>query len=537
MMPSRKKTSLALSVFICLLGSFLIYYSTTYGPWVGSDSAGYYEVGRNLAAGHGLVVIRASGLVVPLYLRPPLFPFVLGIAQSMGFEMLEFNRFLNIILFGVFLFILGRGTNIPGQSYVYPVSFMVLIIASSTFIQVFTGAMSEPIFFTLGTLSLALLLSYFHSRNHWFLGFSAILAGLTFLDRFIGAAFIVVGAIMIMWQDQWKIKRVWRDLLLFTGVGLVPFLVWLIGLFKTGYTPGVYQFGKEDIWHILEPFRVSLVEHVWKWLPGLSILGNLHYRTKLLILFLLMISLLFVVYQSMRKATSDGMSNLVKMGSFSFGIWSLLFVISIIILAFSYVFVESPKPALDDRVLSPLQLFFWGMLLSGLFSFHLLNRRRNFPWILICVFVLSTAAFNIPDTAAVVSEFHERGFALTNIRWRSSGVIRELNDLPESIPIVTNESAAILFYTERPAYEIPELVEGIPVKSFQTFGDNPSNVAERVFREEGAVLVLFDTIYWQFWPLYGQETQHRLDEFISGLFVYYDGWDGSIYLYKPPEPE
>lgn len=145
-MKTRKKISLAVSVFLCLLGGFLIFYSTTYGPGVGSDSVEYYEVGRNLSAGRGLVVIRASGLVVPLYLRPPLYPIVLGIAHSMGFVMLEFNRYLSMISFGIFLFVLGRGTHLLDQRFLYPICFTFLIITSPTFIHAFSSAMSEPIF-------------------------------------------------------------------------------------------------------------------------------------------------------------------------------------------------------------------------------------------------------------------------------------------------------------------------------------------------------------------------------------------------------
>jgi hypothetical protein len=97
-----------------------------------------------------------------------------------------------------------------------------------------------------------------------------------------------------------------------------------------------------------------------------------------------------------------------------------------------------------------------------------------------------------------------------------------------------DETAAILFYTERPAYEISELVAGIPLDTYCPFGANLTNVEEKVFREQGAALVLFDSVYWQFWQLYEQDTQRRLDEFISGLYLYYDGWDGKIYFIDRP---
>lgn len=533
-MNSRRKISLTVSVIFCLLGGYLIFYSTTYGLGVGSDSVEYYEVGRNLAAGRGLVVIRASGLVVPLYLRPPMYSIVLGIAHSAGFIMLEFNRYLNIILFVVFLFVLGWGTYLLDRRYLYPICFILLIITSPTFIQAFSYAMSEPIFFSLGILSVSLLISYLQSRNRIKLSLSALLAGMTSLTRFNGAAFILVGVILLLWECSKKTNRAFRDLLLFLSFSLSPMILWLIGLFKVGYTPGVYQFEGANFWSGLAPFRISLVDHMWKWFPVLSILGNIKYRMKLLVLLLLMICLLILVTSLVRKARSGRNGDQITKDMYPVAVWLLLFIISIAILAFSYIFVEFPKPALDDRVFSPIQLSFWGSILAILFFIAFSNRKAIYPWIFICVFVFGTIAFNIPKTVSVVTEFHEKGIALTSNRWRSSGVIREVLKLPESVAIISNETAAILFYTERPAYEIPELTVGIPVEAYRPFGTNLNNVEENVFQEQGAALVVFDSVYWQFWTIYEQDTQRRLDEFISGLYLYYDGWDGSIYFANPP---
>ncbi len=535
MLLTKKKIFFAVDILLCLFGSALIFYATTSELWAGSDSVEYYEVARNIAAGRGTVVIRPSGLIVPLYLRPPLYPITLSIARFVGIEMLEFNRYLNIGLFSVFLFVLGWSANIKDQNYMYAICFTTLIISSPTFIQVFSGAMSESIFFTLGLLSVALLIQYLRTNNRRHLSFSAVLAGLATLTRFNGVVYILLGAFMIMWQCKWRIKQAWRDLFIFVWLSLIPVLLWLIGLFKVGYTPGIYSNEIENIWKTLMHFRVSLVELMWKWFPGFSIFGNQNYRGKLYIIALFMVGLFLLVLVCHKRKKTDRNPILAQSGTYQIVIWSSLFVLFILIHAFSYVFVEHPRPALNDRIFSPVQLCFWGVILSSLFYISDTYFRRGFRWILIGIFMVSTVASYIPQTVSTLSELSTNESGITSKSWRSSDVMQELKRLPESIPIISNESAAIMFYTERPVYEITELVQGIPLETYRPFGEDPDRVEEMIFQKQGAVLVLFDTIYWQFWPLYEQDTQSRLDSFTSGLYTYYDGWDGSIYFYRPPQ--
>jgi hypothetical protein len=529
---TKKKITFAVYIFLCLFGSFLIFYATASELWAGSDSVEYYEVARNIAAGRGTVVIRASGLIVPLYLRPPLYPITLSIARFTGINMLEFNRYLNIGLFSVFLLALGWSANLSDQNSSYAICFTTLIITSPTFIHVFSGAMSESIFFTLGVLSVALLVQYLRTKNRRYLSISAVLAGLATLTRFNGVAFIFLGAFMIVWQWKWRITKAWRDLFLFVCISLAPVLLWLIGLFKVGYTPGIYNNESMDIWKTLTHFRVSLVELMWKWFPGFSIFGNQNYRGMLYIIALFMVGLFLLVLVCHKRKKADRNITLAQAGTYQIVIWSSLFILFILIHAFSYVFVEHPRPALDNRVFSPVQLCFLGVILSSLFSLSDTNYRRGFHWILIGIFMVSTVASYIPQTVSTLSELSKNESSITSNSWRSSDVMQELKRLPESIPIISNNTAAIIFYTERPAYEISELVEGIPQEIFQPFGQNPDHVDERVFRDQGAVLVLFtDGIFSQFWPIYQQKTKSRLDSLTLGLNVYYSGQDGAIYFY------
>jgi hypothetical protein len=131
---------------------------------------------------------------------------------------------------------------------------------------------------------------------------------------------------------------------------------------------------------------------------------------------------------------------------------------------------------------------------------------------------------------------HLNGGGYTGKRWQESEVIEALKTIPDDIRLISDETPAILLHTERPAYEIAELWHREALEHPQTFGDDMSDEAQRVFREDGAALVLFNSAYWQFDGLYFEKTQERFDLFTRGLYEYYRGWDGAIYFYEEYQP-
>ena len=67
------------------------------------------------------------------------------------------------------------------------------------------------------------------------------------------------------------------------------------------------------------------------------------------------------------------------------------------------------------------------------------------------------------------------------------------------------------------------------------FGDGPSG-EERIFREVGAALILFDTIRPQLQLIYPGEGELRTELLTSGLTPYAELSDGTIYYYPAVQP-
>jgi hypothetical protein len=132
-------------------------------------------------------------------------------------------------------------------------------------------------------------------------------------------------------------------------------------------------------------------------------------------------------------------------------------------------------------------------------------------------------------------EHHRDGAGYTGIRWRNSGTIEGMQELSPNIPIITNEPAAVLFLTGRTAYEIEELSRTAPLTDYVRYGEELDDPVQQLFREDGAALVLFDSFYWQLYPIYDDETPLRLEAFTQGLRLVSDSWDGGIYFYGEAE--
>jgi hypothetical protein len=87
-----------------------------------------------------------------------------------------------------------------------------------------------------------------------------------------------------------------------------------------------------------------------------------------------------------------------------------------------------------------------------------------------------------------------------------------------------------MLHLDRAAYDLPEIQRAERLPNFDRFGDG-NTPEERVFREEGAALVLFDSIRGQLYGIYREDAESRLEVLTQGLQLYLAGNDGAIYFY------
>lgn len=524
--------SAVLVVILSLLGGIIVLHAMRLGPWIGSDSVEYFEAANNLADGDGLNLIRASGDRVPLTLRPPLYPIILGIGILSGLEMVEATKILNVVLMIGFLLVLGISVQMLVGSSLLTLATAVLGLAAPNVHQNFTGAMTEPLFITFSIASLVIVVGYAQestTRKILFLG--AICAAAATTARFIGFTAVITGSFAVLLLSR---RNVWRrvaDAALFAGIGALPILVWFIAIASRGFQPGNADWPINSLWTAIAPVRIAVVDSLWGWFHLESVIPNAAYDPRLVTLLFIFLAVPFVTLAVMRRNSvsaaiarrSPSVQLAINFSGFS--------AVYLLLLTATYVFVAVPKPALIDRLLFAIPLFLGIGLLCISYFIGSIGRYKAYAGVVPLALSLVFAASNARAVITYAGDLNREGFGYSSQRWRESAAIETLGNLPLDRAIVSNHADAVLFFVGRPAFQIPELENGEPSIEYLAFGERPKTLAEKLFRENGAALALFDTAFWDFYELYGEATEDRLKALTGGLYLYADLSDGGIYFW------
>jgi len=538
--PDKKRIPLKdwlalISIFlISLVGFLVIIYATRWGPWVFSDSTEYIVSAKNLLAGHGLGLYGPSGAFHPLSLHPPFYSLLLSFFGLFGADLLVTARWLDAILFGLTILLVGVSLYMITKSSWLSIGGSFLLLSMPGLVEIYSGAMSEPLFIFTGLVGIFLILCFIKNERYILLISAALFSGLSLLTRYAGFAFIITGifALLVFNQKPWK-KRITHSLIYGT-ISILPIIGWRIWLKVLSISSQQFGIGVNPM-ELFTRFRLSVMEIIWSWLPFTSVLPQYSYnlaRNLLLILLILML-ILFALAAMMRHKNNQKLFD--SNNGLMFAVLMFVFILAyLLILAFSYIFTH-PTPDLVARTLLPahiaILLCFFSLLLFFIRAWSSIKPLILIPIILI----IGVSISYVHDSVDIISNYHQSGFGYTSRSWRESETLHTIEKLPSDIPLISNESAAVLFYTGRPTYDISELINNAPQILTNRFGDDLTDPVQNEFRNNGAALVLFNTYNWQFYQLYGDQTAERMQNLTKGLYLYSQLKDGAIYMYNPPE--
>jgi hypothetical protein len=528
MMKLSPKISLLLLAFLGLAAAGLILYVTTWGPVIFSDATGYLTVARNILAGNGIGSYEASGNFGVMTLHPPFYSILLAFFGLTGLDVVVITRWLQALSFGLVVFFSGLGLWRLSNSLWLGVCGALTLLASPLLLYLFTLAMSEPPFLLFSvSATLALLLALRQGSFKW-LALAAICAGLSVVTRLVGLAWVTVGVLMvaIFWPGGWKGRL--AAVLCHGGIGILPFALWQgwvqFIVHPESRVRAALQLGKS-----LMEFRLAVVEIFLSWLPFATRLPNVHYRIKLLmILALAALSIgltILAIWRVARRNRSDA-APLIQAASL---LW--LSLMAYLGMAAAGYVVTNPTPDLNDRTLSPTLLIALGLTFVTCAAIY--RAWPTQPWRhalpLVCAGVIVASGWQ--QSIKMLQDYHQSGNGYLSQSWRQSATLLAAMELPADTPLISNEFSALAFWVGRPVYPINEVVALKSQDLNVRFGDDAADDAQRVFRERGAALVIFDTIRWQLDPLYFDQTSDRLAAMTRGLTVYGDYGDGAIYFY------
>jgi len=514
-------------VAMAVLAATLVAYETDPLPWANSDSVEYVVSARNLIQGKGLGLFQASGDFSPIAHFPPLYPLLLSSAALVGADPLLGARWLSAAAFAIYVLLVGLSAQHFLGSRLLGLAVGAVMLTSARLVYLFGGAISESVFLPLAFGSTILALLYAERTGRTLLVAAAATASLAAMTRYAGLSLALSGPLILVLLSRQPLSRRLLDSMALAFMSVLPVAVW------TFYARTAYHSGPprevsiivDGLWDRLQGFRGAMVGTLWSMVPFAEVWPPLRYLAKLTLIVLAVgaasVAVGLFLHRSRRRAGPDPRDRPARLVA-GLTIFALSYITGLAVASASTV----PAPDVDFRMLSPLLAALW-LSLMGLGAF---SGRRG---VIALAFGLSLFAViqNVPATRSSVARLHESGDGYTSLVWRSSSVIEAVRDLPSDVALISNESAALLLWTQRPAFDIPELQRERGRDTFRAFGLEPEDPIETRFRTQGSALVIFPSIIRQLRPLYGLRTEERLDSLTHGLNVFAELPDGVIYFY------
>ncbi len=494
--PGSKILPYILLIIFIATGMFLVWYSSVWGAGLISDSFQYTAGARSLATGHGFSLPYGEGELQPMTKYPPIFSVLLAGFELLGGTALQGARFLNIILFGVNIFLVFYSTRRLAGSHGFALLAALLFTVSFAIVEVHSWALSEPLYISLSLTAILLLQKYFEETKSTWLLRAALAASAAFLTRYVGVSLVLaMDMVLLLNRNAWK-QRI-RDLFLFGLIAVLPMALWSL----RGYLLTRTLNDRTLAFHPLTLKNyISAIDVLYGWFfPAALVQGA---EKIFLALTAAALILLLLFFWRSRKASTFGWTedfHPEKKISLLHGIYILLYLLVIIA---SKTWLDDDI-GLSDRILSPMLVSLLILLAAGL-SLLWNNYGKVRPFVVLIG--LGLLAYYTVGTFVSVQDFHDTGLGIARRGWSRSEVIQSLRSYP-GIPMYTNSNSSLYLWSDRAGYGIPD---------FETLKQKGTDAR--------VLLVIFDHV---------PPTGKRLDELISGLKLIDQDQVASIYALDP----
>lgn len=469
---------------IAALGGFLFSYATPDGLALVNDSVGYINGAQNLADGRGYVRNSGGDELKPITNFPPLYSLVLSVLLRSGLQPFEAAWWLGFILYLVNLVLVGLlGWQVTG-SRGFGAAAAAVFGALEPFFRFQLAAMSEPVFFLTHFLGLLAAGRYFQTRKTRWIVLAGVLASLSYLTRYIGAALLIsVGLAVLVFIPGWRQRL--RAAAWFV-VGAVPGLaVWTLRNVNTtgsaanrqmefhSIPQAKIQEGIETFWGWLLPDRLRLVERAYPLLAVLLVVAA----------GVLLGWAVWLVWKGFSQTSRPGKTQPAL-------VWlqAIYPLVYLAVLTMTLMFLDA-SVNYEARILAPP--FFSVVLLiiaaaAALWRQKLLVMRWvGAAGLLVMLLVFAT------DLRETVNEFHRGGQGFADPAWTARESIAMLRELPEAQTVYTNRPQAVLLLTGRGAYFLPTPINPATGQPRENYTGDLEKIRQAV-NDGKAVVAVFD---------------------------------------------
>jgi hypothetical protein len=357
---------------------------------------------------------------------------------------------------------------------------MSCTLAVAGILQIHVTALSEPAFLCLLVTGSLALDRYLRDHDHRWLVAAAMVAAAAGLTRYAGVClvFSMLAAMLIL--DRRVIRARLRSAAVFAAVSCAPLVLWTIrnAAVQGSAVDRSLAFHPPDA----ESLRtLAYTLSFWAW-PTPNLPPVVRAGMAVAMAAVLAATVVIAVGRWLRRYRNGSepcfLHGILAIFALSYGPFLLT----------SRTFVDA-HTNFDHRILSPI------LIVSIVLAF------AKPPWpsgpplgilrTLLAVTWVAVAVVNIPWTAHILIEGHDKGIGYASEEWRESEVLAFVNSLPPATAVYSNAPEVIRILLDRPATMMPRSFSPASRRSNPGFDRELKRMMERL-ASGGAVLAFFD---------------------------------------------
>jgi len=358
--------------------------------------------------------------------------------------------------------------------------------------------MSESLFILLGAAGLFTLLEHLASPRKSTLLAAAVLCGLAFLTRYSGASLLAAGALALVLLGRGDDRRIrlrlgrqeFGEAVFFGIIAALPTLIWMIiGYAITGTISSRSGQPPSAYWQRFLETGPALQEIYLFWLVPDSVsarLPGILQAAAWIVPLVLLVVLAWLLSGRAKFADRPTGPTSLRLAAL-FGLFVLVYLIVLtLVQVFTY-----PPVTLASRMLAPAHLAVLVLLFALLhLALDLLWGNSRLALALVYLVFAGLVGSYALRSALIARDYHASGIGYNALAWRTSTAVSLAGKLPKTVPLISNETTALMFLADRPAYALQEIYQDHPQETFTVYGTG-EDAAQRAFREQVAALVLF----------------------------------------------
>jgi len=454
-----------LLVIIAIIGSAALFVVTQPGMGASGDSVHYMEGASNLAEGLGYTRHIKIGEPIPITGFPPGYPAMLFLGIKLGLDVMSAARVLNILLFFIFLVLIGWLIFHITQRVLPAVLASAFTMMLVPMLTIFAWVMSEPLYMVLVLVIMALWLRYIKKPSLQMILLLGLLSGFLVLVRLAGLSF--VGAVVIgilLFRPGKGVKR-WLAAFVYGLISILP----TIAFFYRNSIVG--ESISESRGFNINPFKMDY----WK-IMGDEIASWLHLRffidhnAIIYAILLLLVGAMAAIYlihkirerRSEEQLKTTPLNDLLVM---TIGLYIVMIVLNVVIFT-----PEQTISGLSRYTLSlfPILVIWTASMLTN----EVWRWKFILPKAIIIVSVAVLFVFYVMDAAQFVQSPPIRMRGYTDIVSDCEDKLDLFDGLPENADIYTNNCEFVHFASGLRCYHLPQTPE-----SFEPGGEVYEDVA------------------------------------------------------------